>query len=177
MELNGETSSSVGSYWNGWQCIIEFQSFNVHLQANFFFSRGHYWRWWFLLASRYITFLQGNWASANKVERNQGILKKGTSVEPNNDLSQQNACVWKWPEGFLNGMEKTKSVLLRILFYITLILIASAHSVIALGYVHQIFMTSLLNLKQLNMLFLEKYLRTIQIVDWSLLAHSLRSTT
>lgn len=74
-------------------------------------------------------------------------------------------------------MEKTKSVLLRILFYITLILIASVHCVIALGYVHQIFMTSLLNLKQLNMLFLEKYLRTIQIVDWSLLAHSLRSTT
>lgn len=142
-----------------------------------FFSRGHYGRWWFLLASRYVTFLQGNWASANKIERNQGILKKGTIVETNNDLSQQNECMWKWPEGFLNVMEKDEFALLRILFYITLILIAAAHCVIAFGYVRQIFMTSLLKLKQLNMLFLEKYLRTIQTVGWSLLAHSLRSTT
>lgn len=145
-------------------------------KQTFFFPRGHYWRWWVLLASRYITFLQGNCASADKVERNQGILKKGTSVEPNNDPSQQNACLWKWPEGFLNVMEKIKSALLRILFYITFILIASAHCVIALECVHQIFMTRLLKLKQLNMLFLEKDLRTIQIADWSLLAHSLRST-
>lgn len=74
-------------------------------------------------------------------------------------------------------MEKDEFALLRILFYITLILIAAAHCVIAFGYIRQIFMTSLLKLKQLNMLFLEKYLRTIQTVDWSLLAHSLRSTT
>lgn len=148
----------------------------ISKQASFF-SRGHYWRWWFLLASRNITFLQGNWASANKIERNQGILKKGTVVETNNDLSQQNACIWKWPEGFLNVMEKYECPLLRILFYITLILIATAHCVIAFGYVHQIFITRLLKLKQLNMLFLEKYLRTIQTVDWSLLAYSLRSTT
>lgn len=73
-------------------------------------------------------------------------------------------------------MEKNKFALLGILFYITLILIVSAHSVISFGYVHQIFMTSLLKLKQLNVLFLEKYLRTIERVDWSLLAHSLRST-
>lgn len=60
--------------------------------------------------------------------------------------------------------KKNKFALLGILFYITLILIASAHCVIAFGYVHQIFMTSLLKLKQLNMLFLEKYLRTIKTV-------------
>lgn len=74
-------------------------------------------------------------------------------------------------------MEKDEFALLRILFYITLTLIATAHCVIAFGYVHQIFMTSPLELKQLNMLFLEKYLRTRQTVDWSLLVHSLRSTT
>lgn len=69
-------------------------------------------------------------------------------------------------------MGKDEFALLRILFYITLFLIASAHWVIAFGYVHQIFMTSLQKLKLLNLLFLEKYPRTIQTVDWSLLAHS-----
>lgn len=53
-------------------------------------------------------------------------------------------------------MEENKFALLEILFYITLILIASAHCVIAFGYVHQIFTTSLLKLKTIKRAVLGK---------------------